>query len=42
VQDVARLQEAGFDGLIGKPLAHKVFPRLLEQIMNGEAIWYIP
>ena len=42
VQDVARLQEAGFDGLIGKPLAHKVFPRLLEQILGGEAIWYIP
>ena len=42
VQDVTRLQEAGFDGLIGKPLAHKVFPRLLDQIMSGDAIWYIP
>jgi CheY-like chemotaxis protein len=42
VQDVTRLQGAGFDGLIGKPLAHRVFPRLLEQIINGEAIWYIP
>jgi CheY-like chemotaxis protein len=42
VQDVTRLQGAGFDGLIGKPLAHKVFPRLLEQILNGEAVWYIP
>lgn len=32
----------GFDGLIGKPLSHKVFPRLLEQIMSGDEIWYIP
>jgi CheY-like chemotaxis protein len=42
VQDVTRLQEAGFDGLIGKPLSHKTFPRLLEQILSGEDIWYIP
>jgi CheY-like chemotaxis protein len=42
VQDVSQLQEAGFDGLIGKPIAHKVFPRLIEQILNGESIWYIP
>ena len=42
VQDVARLQETGFDGLIGKPIAHKLFPRLLENIMAGEPVWYIP
>jgi CheY-like chemotaxis protein len=42
VQDVSQLQEAGFDGLIGKPIAHKVFPRLIEQILEGESIWYIP
>ena len=42
VQDVARLQEAGFDGLIGKPVAHKVFPRLVNDIFAGEPVWYIP
>jgi len=42
VQDVAKLQETGFDGLIGKPIAHRVFPRLLKQILAGEPIWYIP
>ena len=42
VQDVARLQETGFDGLIGKPVAHKVFPRLLNDIFAGEPVWYIP
>jgi CheY-like chemotaxis protein len=42
VQDVARLQETGFDGLIGKPVAHKIFPRLLNDIFAGEPVWYIP
>ena len=42
VQDVARLQAAGFDGLIGKPIAHKVFPRLLKDVFEGEPVWYIP
>ena len=40
--DVALLQQAGFDGLIGKPLVHKVFPELLQRILAGESIWYIP
>jgi two-component system cell cycle response regulator DivK len=40
--DVARFQDVGFDGLIGKPLVHKVFPELVKKILDGEAIWYIP
>jgi two-component system, cell cycle response regulator DivK len=42
VQDVKRLQDAGFDGLIGKPIANKVFPRLVNSILAGEPVWYIP
>ena len=42
VHDVAQLQKAGFDGLIGKPIAHKIFPRLLESILADEPVWYIP
>jgi len=42
VQDVKRLQDAGFDGLIGKPIANKVFPRLVKNILAGEPVWYIP
>jgi len=42
VHDVAQLQKAGFDGLIGKPIAHKIFPRLLENILADEPVWYIP
>ena len=40
--DVALLQQAGFDGLIGKPLVHKIFPELLHKILAGGPIWYIP
>jgi len=40
--DVAQLKEAGFDGLIGKPIVHKVFPRLINNILSGEPVWYIP
>lgn len=42
VQDVKRLQDAGFDGLIGKPIANKVFARLVNNILAGEPVWYIP
>lgn len=40
--DVTHLQQVGFDGLIGKPLVHRMFPDLLHKILDGEAIWYIP
>lgn len=40
--DVAHLQQVGFDGLIGKPLVHKIFPGLLRKLLAGEGIWYIP
>ena len=40
--DVTRLQQMGFDSLIGKPLVHKVFPELVRKILAGEQVWYIP
>lgn len=40
--DVHQLQDAGFDGLIGKPVMHKVFPELMKKLLAGEKIWYIP
>jgi len=42
VHDVKRLQDSGFDGLIGKPVVNKVFPRLVNNILAGEPVWYIP
>lgn len=40
-QDVMRLQEAGFDGLIGKPIRKKTFPELMQKIMAGEPVWFV-
>jgi two-component system cell cycle response regulator DivK len=39
--DMRMLQEAGFDGVIAKPLSIMTFPALLERISRGEAIWHI-
>lgn len=40
--DVEELQRVGFDGLIGKPLRKKLFPGLIERILAGEPIWFVP
>jgi CheY-like chemotaxis protein len=39
--DIARVKDAGFDGLIGKPIKSQAFPGLLKRIMTGESIWYV-
>jgi CheY-like chemotaxis protein len=40
-EEVEQLQTAGFDGAISKPLNIRVFPTLLQQIIEGETVWYI-
>lgn len=40
--DVEQLKVAGFDGLIGKPILNDTFPQLMERILDGQSIWYIP
>jgi CheY-like chemotaxis protein len=40
--DVELLKKAGFNGLIGKPLLKDTFPQLIEKILAGESIWYVP
>src|SRR5258708_38092826 len=40
--DVEHLKKAGFSGLIGKPILKEVFPQLVKNILNGEAVWYVP
>ncbi|MDX2076759.1 MAG: response regulator [bacterium] len=42
VSDIEDLKKAGFDGLIAKPVRKKVFPELLERILAGDAVWYVP
>lgn len=38
-EEVELLRQAGFDGVIGKPLNAGTFPDLFERILNGEKIW---
>jgi two-component system cell cycle response regulator DivK len=40
--DVEQLKQAGFSGLVGKPIIKEVFPELMERILVGESVWYIP
>jgi CheY-like chemotaxis protein len=40
-EEVAKLQSAGFDGCIAKPIDKNRFPALLENILKGETVWSI-
>ncbi|MGQ9907652.1 MAG: response regulator [Candidatus Flexifilum sp.] len=40
-EEVRRLEEAGFDGCLSKPIDMDTFPGTLEQILAGERIWRI-
>lgn len=41
VEDVQKMKAAGFDGLISKPIIHRIFPELLQRILAGEPVWYV-
>ena len=41
-EEVTRLKDAGFDGLIGKPIIKENFPELIKRLLAGEPVWYIP
>lgn len=38
-QDVSRVQAAGFDGLLGKPLHAERFATQIRQILSGKSVW---
>ena len=40
--DIDTLQQAGFNGLIGKPIMKEVVPDLVKRILAGEQVWYVP
>ena len=40
-EEVEQLEVSGFNGAIAKPLSREAFPRLIEKIMRGEAIWHV-
>lgn len=39
--DIQKMQQAGFDGLISKPIIRQVFPELVQRILANESVWYI-
>ena len=39
--DVDKMKEAGFSGLIAKPITNRLFPLLFKKILAGESVWYI-
>jgi CheY-like chemotaxis protein len=40
-EEVRKLRDCGFDGVIAKPLNYDTFPRALERILNGEQVWNV-
>lgn len=40
--DVEKLQKAGFSGLIGKPIMKDIFPQLIDKVLQGQPIWFVP
>jgi len=39
-KDIQKVRELGFDGFIGKPLNPRSFAQQIQDILNGEAVWY--
>ncbi len=37
--EIPKCKAAGFDGFIGKPISRSRFPRQLQRILSGEAVW---
>ena len=39
-EDIQKVRELGFDGFIGKPLKPQSFAQQVQDILNGETVWY--
>jgi CheY-like chemotaxis protein len=40
-EEVERLRQAGFNGVIAKPVDIDLFPTMVERILRGESVWHI-
>jgi len=40
-EELKLLRDAGFDGVIAKPLDFDTFPTTLRRILNGEQVWHV-
>lgn len=39
--DIDKMQAAGFDGFLGKPVNAAAFPANIKKVMEGEAVWSV-
>lgn len=40
-EEINNLREAGFNGVVAKPLNYEAFPDILGRILNGEQVWNV-
>jgi CheY-like chemotaxis protein len=40
-EEVERLREAGFSGVVSKPINLSTFPAIFQRILTGEQIWHV-
>lgn len=40
-EEMAMLQDAGFDAAIGKPIDQFFFPEFVARVLDGEEIWHV-
>jgi CheY-like chemotaxis protein len=40
-EEVVLLEQAGFNGVVAKPIEQEAFPGLLERIVKGERLWNV-
>jgi len=40
-EEISRLKNAGFDGVIAKPIDQDAFPELLSRVLRGEKVWRV-
>lgn len=40
-EELKLLRDAGFDGVIAKPLDFDTFPATLRRVLNGEQVWHV-
>ena len=40
-EEVQQLKQAGFDGVVAKPVDMDSFPQLMELVISGESVWHV-
>lgn len=40
-EEIRRLRDAGFDGVIAKPINYDTFPNALKRLLSGQQVWNI-